>query len=80
MKFNVVGVGAACQGVISVMVKETSSGRKIGTTVSLHIYLHSSHMFSVYKHRLSTFQVSLIRTHTHNYSKNTYKRGHVVRD
>lgn len=65
MKLNVVGVGAACQGVISVMVKETSSGRKIGTTVSLHIYLHSSHMFSVYKHRLSTFQVSLIRTHTH---------------
>lgn len=80
MKLNAVGVGAACQGVISVMVKETSSGRKIGTTVSLHIYLHSSHMFSVYKHRLSTFQVSLIRTHTQNYSKNTYKRGHVLRD
>lgn len=72
MKLNVVGVGAACQGVISVMVKETSSGRKIGTTVSLHIYLHSSHMFSVYKHRLSTFQVSLIRTHTHTIIAKTH--------
>lgn len=80
---KLVGVGAQCQGVISVLVIELSSGRKIGTvcTSTCAFYTHILRGFPFFgfgltnsgRVRLKCHSLGHTNTQSENHGKNIYK-------